>query len=168
MVDFGDLRLFIRPEPVPLSLVVFGTTPVADESSALARMAAPDVDPNQEVVVEASASSQAPGVVPLAVTPDVTQPERWHAHVSLPQPGFLLQREAWYPGWRARVDRTDVPLERADSLFRGVPLSAGEHDVEIYFDSPSFKRGALLSIAGIVVIIVLLAWSRIIRTRVQA
>jgi uncharacterized membrane protein YfhO len=79
-----------------------------------------------------------------------------------------LQREAWYPGWRARVDSTDVPLERADSLFRGVPLSAGEHDVEIYFDSPSFKRGALLSIAGIVVIIVLLAWSRIIRTRVQA
>jgi hypothetical protein len=37
----------------------------------------------------------------------------------------------------------------------------------LYFDSSSFKRGALLSLAGIVVIIVLLAWRAIIRTRVQ-
>lgn len=168
MVDFGDLRLFIRPDPVPLSLVVFGSTAVADEDSALARMAAPDFDPTREVVVEAAAGGVAPGAAPQPISADVVQPERWHAHVSLQQPGFLLQRQALYPGWRARVDGADVALEHADSLFRGVPLSAGEHDVEIYFDSSSFKRGALLSIAGMVVIIVLLAWGRIIRTRVQA
>jgi hypothetical protein len=167
MVDFGDLRLFVRPDPVPLSLVVFGATPAADESAALDRMAASDFDPNREVVIEAAVDSAQPGAAPTAVTPDVVSAEDWRAHVSLTQPGYLLQREAFYPGWRARVDGLETPLVRADSVFRAVALPAGEHDVEIYFDSSSFKRGALISLAGMVVIIVLLAWRPIIRTRVQ-
>src|SRR5205823_6633583 len=101
------------------------------------------------------------------VQPDMVDAEYWHARVALAQPGYLLQRESWYPGWHARVDGVEVPVLRADSVFRAVALSAGNHDVEIYFDSPSFKRGALLSLAGLVVIIVLMAWRPIIRTRVQ-
>jgi len=66
------------------------------------------------------------------------------------------------------VDGVEVPLLRADSLFRAVPLSSGEHDVEMYFDSSSVKRGAMLSLAGVVVIIVVLASGLIIRTRVRA
>ena len=94
---------------------------------------------------------------------------RWQAHVSLPQAGYLLQREAWYPGWRARVDGIDTPVLRADVLFRAVPLAAGDHDVEIFFDSGSFTRGALLSLAGLGIIIVMLAWRwlPIMRLRVQ-
>jgi hypothetical protein len=167
-VDFGDLKLFVRPNPVPLSLVVFSATSVSSEDAALARMAAPDFDPNREVVVEGAQSSVARAQsAPLSVAPDVAAAERWHAHVSLSQAGFLVQREAWYPGWRARVDGVDAPVLRADSVFRAVPLGPGEHDVEVYFDSSSFKRGALLSAAGVVVIIVLLAWRLILRTRVQ-
>jgi hypothetical protein len=167
VIDFGDLHLLARPDPVPLSLVVFGVTPVADESAALSRMAAPSFDSNREVVVEGVSAAAPPGAAPMSVAPDTVTPERWHAYVALTQPGFLLQREAWYPGWRARVDGADVPLQHADGLFRGLPLSAGDHDVEIYFDSTSFNRGALLSLAGMVVIIVLLVWRPILRTRVQ-
>jgi hypothetical protein len=168
-IDFGDLRLYARPNPVPLSLVVYGASSVADESSALARMASADFDPNREVVIEgATASVLGPQLAPVAVTPDAASAEHWHAHVSLTQPGYVLQREAWYPGWRARVDGADVPVLRADSVFRAVALTAGAHDVETYFDSSSFRRGALVSLAGLVVIMVLLAWRDIIRTRVQA
>jgi hypothetical protein len=154
---------------VPRSLVVFGATPVADEDAALARMDASDFDPNREVVLEGSGVTAAPaGAGPVAVTPDTEDPEHWHARVTLPQAGYLLQREAWYPGWRARVDGADAPVLHADSLFRAVALSPGAHDVEFYFDSSSFKRGALVSLAGMVVIIGLLLWRPIIRTRVQA
>ena len=168
LVDFGDLHLYVRPDQVPLSLVVFSATSVPDEDAALGRLAEPDFDPNREVVLESTpwstSRSQASSV---AVTPDVAGPERWHASVALPQAGYLLQREAWYPGWRARVDGVETPLLHADGVYRALPLSAGAHDIEIYFDSPSFSRGAVLSLAGLVVIIVLLAWRAIIRTRVQ-
>jgi len=167
-VDFGDLRLYARPTPVALSLVVFGVTPAADESAALARMAMADFDSTREVVIEGPQSSVlSPQSSPVAVTADLATAEHWQAHVSLSQPGYLLQREAWYPGWHATVDGVEVPVLRADALFRAVALTAGEHDVQLYFDSSSFKRGALLSVAGLVVIIVLLAWRPIIRTRVQ-
>jgi hypothetical protein len=165
-VDFGDLKLLVRPQSVPLSLVVPNARSVGDENAALARMSAPDFDPNREVVIEGG-SAAASTAEPVAVAPDRAGPEDWHAHISLSQPGYLLQREAYYPGWRARVDGTDTPVLRADSLYRAVPLSAGEHDVEVYFDSSSFKRGALLSLAGTVVIIAMLLWGPIIRTRVR-
>jgi hypothetical protein len=166
-VDFGDLSIFVRPDRVPLSLVIFGATPVADENAALQRVSVPDFDPNREVVVEGSAAAAPAGAAPLPVTPDVVGPQDWHAHVSLPQAGYLLQREAWYPGWRARVDGAEVPVQQADSLFRAIALGPGEHDVDVYFDSSSFKRGALISLAAVVVIIGLLVWRPIIRTRVQ-
>ena len=88
--------------------------------------------------------------------------------VSLSQPGYLLQREARYPGWRARVDGRDAPVLRADALFRAVQLGAGEHDVEIFFDSASFNRGAVVTLTGLLVIILLLAWRPIMRLRAQA
>jgi hypothetical protein len=168
-VDFGDLRLYARPKPVPLSLIVYGVTAADNETAALSRMAAADFDSTREVVIEGglASSPSTSSTAPQPVTPDVATAERWHAQVALAETGYLLQREAWYPGWRARVDGVEVPVLRADSLFRGVALTAGTHDVEVYFDSSSFKRGALLSIAGLVVIIVLLAWRPIIRTRVQ-
>ncbi|TME23149.1 MAG: YfhO family protein [Chloroflexi bacterium] len=168
MVDFGDLRLFARPNPVPLSLVVFGATRAADEAAALARISAPDFDSTREVVLEGDASSVSPRAAAQSVAPDVVSAERFAARVSLSQAGYLLQREAWYPGWRARVDGVETPVLRADALFRAVPLSAGDHDVEIFFDSASFKRGAFVTLGALVVIIILLAWRPIMRLRVQA
>lgn len=95
-----------------------------------------------------------------AVRVDAQQPERWRGHVSLAEPGYLLQREAWYPGWRARVDGREASVLRADVLFRAVPLEAGEHDVEVYFDPASLKRGALLSGLAVLLSLALLAWPR--------
>jgi hypothetical protein len=168
MVDFGDLRLFARRDPVPRSLVVFGASSAADEASALNRMGQQDFDSNREVVLEGvGAQVGVPALLPIPAQPDVAQAERWHAHVSLPQAGYLLQREAWYPGWRARVDGADVPLLRADVLFRAVALAPGEHDVEIFFDSGSFKRGALASAGALIVIILVFGWPLLTRMGVR-
>jgi len=153
---------------VPRSLLVFGATSAASDSAVLDRMAMADFDSNREVVLQAPAS---PGfsTEPLAVVPDQVGAERWRAHVSLSQPGYLLQREAWYPGWRARVDGAETPVVRADLLFRAVALGPGEHDVEIFFDSPTFFRGTLLTGGGLVLVILLLTWRwlPIMRVRVQ-
>lgn len=167
-VDFGDLRLFDRNRVTPLAQVVFGATAVADEGAALARMSTSEFDSTREVVLEANTDTISSQASALTVVPDGVASERWHARVSLQQPGYLLQREAWYPGWRARVDGLETPVLRADVLFRAIPLSAGDHDVEIFFDSSSFTRGALISLAGLLVIMVVLLWRPIMRARAQA
>ncbi len=168
MVDFGDLRLFARPNAVPRSLVVFGVSSAANDSAALDRMAQADFDSNREVVLQAPAS-RGFNAEPMTVVPDTVGAERWHGHVSLSQAGYLLQREAWYPGWRARVDGVETPVLRADLLFRAISLGPGEHDVEIFFDSPTFNRGLLLTAGALLVLILLLSWRwlPIMRVRVQ-
>ena len=117
-------------------------------------------DSNREVVLSAQPLEVSPSSAhdPIPVQPDVARAEQWHARVALAQPAYLLQREAWYPGWRARVDGVDTPVVRADLLFRAVPLGPGDHDVEIYFDAATFNRGVLLSLAGLLLTAVLLVW----------
>jgi len=168
-VDFGDLRLFVRADPVSRSLVVFGATIAETDADALERMRQSSFDSNREVVLSSGSAVFSPpsslGAMP--VQPDDARSERWHARVSLAQPGYLLQREAWYPGWRARVDGVDTPVVRADVLFRAVPLDAGVHDVEVFFSAATFTRGGLLSLVGLVVTALLLVWRWLPRKRVR-
>jgi hypothetical protein len=180
LTDVGDLHLLARTSSVPRSLIVYRARTVANEAAALARLDQADFDSNHELVLEAEQASStgsasqpqpaASAAAPVeAVEPSLAQPERWRARVSLSQPGYLLQREAWYPGWRARVDGVDVPLLRADVLYRAVPLPAGEHQVDIFFDSASFQRGSLLSLAGLIAVIglCLTPWLTRMRVRVK-
>jgi hypothetical protein len=162
-VDFGDLRLFARPSSVPRSLVVFNATAVADDAAALARLGDPAFDPNREVVLVGSAAPLSTGLPGQPVEPAVQTPEGWRARVSLPAPGYLVQRESWYPGWRARVDGRDEPVQRVDVLFRAVALAPGEHDVEVYFQSDSFIRGAFVSLVALLLVVGLLLGAPIMR-----
>jgi hypothetical protein len=161
-VDFGDLRLHVRPQPVPRAVLVFDAR-VSDDQAALARLAAPDFDPNGQLVLSPDGGTPTELRSPRAgqpIAPTLVRPDRWRARVSAPEAGYVLQREAWYPGWRARVDGVDVPLLRANVLFRAVPIPAGDHDVEIYFASDAFITGAVTTIIALSIIGLLLVWRR--------
>jgi hypothetical protein len=158
-LDLNDLRLYVRQHAVPLTLLVFNAGQASDDE-ALGRMAQGSFDPNRDVLLPRD-----PRAVPLVsdrpgqrADAAVAAPELWRARVSTPARAYLLQREAWYPGWRARVDGLEVPVFRANLLFRAVFLPPGDHDVEIFFDSAAFNRGGLLSLVGLATIGVLLIW----------
>lgn len=51
-------------------------------------------------------------------------------------PVFALLQQAWYPGWRARIDGQPVPLVRANMACFGVLLPAGMHRLEFRFEKP--------------------------------
>ena len=66
------------------------------------------------------------------------EPERMEVAVAAARPALLVTSDVFLPGWRARVDGREVPVERVDYLLRGVVVPAGRHVVE--FDLPA--RGA--------------------------
>jgi Bacterial membrane protein YfhO len=166
-VPLGDVALYDRAAAPPLSRLVYQAGPPLADEPALRRLAEPTFDPDNTLLL-----APEPGAVALnsgrpgqAVTPQAADAERWRAHLSLPEAGYLLQREAMYPGWQARVDGRDAPVVRADVLFRAVPVPAGEHDVEIFFDSGAFRRGALVSLVGLLAVVGLLTspvWRRFV------
>ena len=53
-----------------------------------------------------------------------------------------MQTDTWYPGWTATLDGAPAEILRADFLFRGVVLPAGQHEVSMTY-APARIRAAL-------------------------
>lgn len=71
--------------------------------------------------------------------------------------GVLVVNDSFWPGWRATIDGRDVPIWRADFLVRAVPWPAGRHLLEMSYEPPEVRMGAIVSVAGAVAFIILMA-----------
>jgi hypothetical protein len=68
--------------------------------------------------------------------------------VSAPAGGLLVLSDSMYPGWKATVDGTAVPIVRTDLSLRGVVLPPGAQRVEFVFRSATHAVGALVTAFG--------------------
>ncbi|MBG88825.1 MAG: hypothetical protein CMO80_18250 [Verrucomicrobiales bacterium] len=75
----------------------------------------------------------------------------------------LVIAQSYYPNWHAFVDGVEVPLMRANHSFQAIPISPGEHEVELRYVDYSFKSGLGLNVAGLLAC--LLIWVRSGRLR---
>jgi hypothetical protein len=69
---------------------------------------------------------------------------------------LLILSDLHYPGWRATVDGEPVPLVRANYLMRAVALKPGAHTVRFEYKPRSFRIGAALSGAAVVILLLML------------
>ncbi len=79
-------------------------------------------------------------------------------NVTTPAPTLLILSEIDYPGWQATVDGQPAPLLRADYVLRAIPLSPGEHTIELAFRPISFILGAIISgitLVGVIAVLIL-------------
>lgn len=63
-------------------------------------------------------------------------------------PGFVIVADTFYPGWSATVDGAPAPILRANRAMRGIPIEAGEHRIEMRYESRPWRIGAALSGGG--------------------
>jgi Bacterial membrane protein YfhO len=77
------------------------------------------------------------------------EPNRLTLKAEIRRPSFLVLSEVYYPGWEARVDGKPAPLLKADYILRAVPLTPGEHSVELRFRPRTFIWGLAISALGL-------------------
>jgi hypothetical protein len=72
------------------------------------------------------------------------QAERIEISVNNPEVNerYLMLADAWYPGWTATIDGIEVPIYRANIMFRAVQVPPGEHNV-IFTFRPTHWNAAL-------------------------
>lgn len=58
--------------------------------------------------------------------------------------GLLVQTDAWYPGWIAKIDGVAAPLLRVNHALRGVIVPPGEHEVQFLYVPRRFLLGLFL------------------------
>lgn len=149
----GELTWLRRTQDVAPALFV-SRAEVMEDAAALNRLGEVSFDPNSQVVLAPAPAAQPARGESTGASVQVLEAraEDWRFRLRAPTDGYLLQREAWYPGWRAKVDGEEVAVLRANLLFRAVPVPAGDHEVVVWFESESFRRGVMLSALAAIIL----------------
>ncbi len=100
---------------------------------------------------------------PVAPTESVEvfryEPQRVELRAKLDRPGLVILADTYYPGWQLSIDGQPAPVLRANRLMRGAAVRAGEHTLLYTYEPASFRVGAVISAAGLIVLLGLL-WPR--------
>lgn len=87
-------------------------------------------------------------------------PEDLRCRVHAERASVLVFSQVAYPGWRAFLNGVSVPVEVAYETFTAVRVPAGSHEVRLQFHSPSVRRGAALSLVGVLATLAVFLWLR--------
>ncbi len=142
---------------LPRARIVFRYEVMSDREKILERMAQPDFDYRNSIILE-----QDPDVrldrtdTSTAQSRATVERDEIDSHVvkaELTQPGFLVLSENYYPSWKAYVDGKEAQIYRADYLFRAVYLDRGEHEIRFVFESAPYRLGKASTLLTCVVLL---------------
>jgi len=73
------------------------------------------------------------------------QPNQIDIETESPRSRLLVLLDSYYPGWKATIDGTVVPVVAANFVYRAIELPQGMHRVTFRYESRPFARGAWIS-----------------------
>ena len=89
-----------------------------------------------------------------------TSTRRVTGKITLDQAKILCLSIPYSKGWTAKVDGQSVRLYQANSMFMGLPLEAGTHEIELVYETPGSKIGAGITEMGIAACLMLIVVRR--------
>ena len=81
-----------------------------------------------------------------------------HLKVHTDRPALLMVLDNFYKDWHAHVDGKDTPILRANYAFRAIPVSAGDHDVELTYLVTPYHMPAMISALTLLLLMALVLW----------
>ena len=157
----NEVAVFENLDVMPRAFLVHAAR-VTDDKRALAEMQRDDFQPAHIVLLANGAPPLDAGGAQRAdesVRIVSYQPERVIVSVRASAEAYLVLTDAWYPSWIARVDGVDVPLYRADLIFRAVRVSPGEHQIVFEYRPLMLYVGAAISVFALGIIGALWVWT---------
>ncbi len=86
-------------------------------------------------------------------------------NISLEKDKLLCLSIPYSKGWTLYVDGKETELLQTNVMYMGVPLTAGEHQIELRYTTPYLKTGLVLSAFGFVIFIAMLIVFKIRKNR---
>lgn len=121
---------------------------VDDPEQILIRLGDPSFELEKEVLLESRGTQLFEGGGGEAEVISQTDPNRVIVRTSSGSGSWLVLTESWYPGWRVSIDDEAAQSLRANYLFMGVWVPAGEHRVEFSYRPTGILPAALLTGIG--------------------
>lgn len=146
----GEVNVYRVENSAPRAYVARSTVYASDIVGALAELsqasrggAVLEMPPPQSVQEPRAAGS------PNSVT--VLRHDLNRVRLKVWHPGYVVLSDAYYPGWRARVDGEPAEIHIANGAFRAVRVAPGGHDVEMRFEPCSFRLGLFATLIAVAV-----------------
>lgn len=156
-----------NPERRPRAFVAYRYAHGMSDEQILDRLFSPnrsDVDFGVIRLADAGATRIDAAEDPNSCTIERPIPEHVVLHCHALHAGYAVLLDEWTPGWTATVDGASAPLQRADVVFRAVPIPGGDHVVEMRYQTPGLRAGAMVSLGGCLLYIgSALVWLRLRR-----
>jgi hypothetical protein len=155
---FADwYKVFENRSALPRALMVPNAEVVTDRTRALDMLATGAIDPREHVLLEEpvplgpnhTGHERGPSAASVRYTP--LESDRVRIDVQNGRGGMLVVLDPYWPGWVATVDGAPSRILRANYLFRAVPLTAGDHVVEMKYQPLSFRFGGLVTALSVLV-----------------
>jgi len=155
LVAFQDDSALVleNPAALPRSWIVHAGRQVG-MAEALDLLASGAADPRREALLEEPPPEL---VLPADASLDAAsvtgyEPEDIRVHVRTQAPGLVVLSEVGYPAWHADVDGKPAPLYVADGALRAIPVTAGEHQLELRYESATLAAGLSITLASAAVL----------------
>lgn len=87
-----------------------------------------------------------------------SSPTEHRMRITRAQPGWLVISQAHYPGWVARIDGREVPVERANYGFSAVELPKGDYELVFAYESPTLRLALAISLGSLLLGILACIW----------
>nr|MBA3473202.1 YfhO family protein [Rubrobacter sp.] len=151
------LKVLENQETLPRAWIVHSARQVGSKEEALDLLSAGQVDPEETALLE--------DIPPEMYQPDDTSADsasvmeygadQIELETTTEAPGLLVLSEVYYPAWKAYVDGEPAPVYVTDHLLRSVPVPAGEHTVELRYESWTLRVGVAISLIACAALIAL-------------
>ena len=148
------IHLYTVESPWPRTHVACRVIEERDPERALLRPYSPGFDPQRDVVLESGRASSADGALGATCT-------RGRARLTAARAGeerfdvetnasaYLVVRDSYARGWRARVDGAPALVLRANGKHRAVAIPAGKHQVVLRYGAPGLGAGVAVSLVSL-------------------
>ncbi len=140
---------YFLPRAYVAGTSVFTKSPL----ETLSEMASPHFDAAEKAILAADPGA-APAVHGLSSAGSVEisehQPNRVTLKAELSRPGYVVLLDRYDPNWHASIDGREVPVLRANQLFRAVYAEPGQHEILFYYRQRGLLLGMLLSVLTLV------------------
>ncbi|MFW5748833.1 MAG: YfhO family protein [Chloroflexota bacterium] len=160
----GDVKIYENLDVMPRAFVVYDWTTYPDTwdgtEQAGDHMRSAAFDPRLQVVINRDDPRP---MTPLPPTPDDARVEittysatQVTVEVTTTRSGYLILTDAYYPGWEATNDGQPVDIDRANVMFRAVPVKAGTQTIVFSYSYPWSTLALALGGAVLLLLMVVL------------
>ncbi len=156
----NDVVIYENPDMLPRTFIVHDAS-LLDDGETAEEIYRSDFKPAERLILASGEPVHTGGRQRPDESVEITEykPEHLVMTVRASADGYVLLSDTWFPGWVARVDGVETPIQRADLVFRGVRVTPGEHRIEMDYQPQSLRNGAIVSAFALLLVGGLLAAS---------